>query len=259
MYELINNVPLKIKEYKGHRVVTFRDIDTVHNRPEGTARKRFNDNRDHFIEGEDFFKVKCSEVRPFFGQTLPNGFNPKADIILITENGYLMLVKSLTDDLAWEVQRQLVNTYFKVKETGIPYAKIRNDIKEIVSEVLDEKIEAQNEKLKSLEQKIDSLEKKSGNISTETVQTLVPCFNLSDQKTDFLNNKIDVLEKKIDVLEKKSGSNAKENTKRFNLLDRKIRSAVNTSERASEKIIKTVTENTKSLAVYFETFIKMLK
>ena len=33
MYELINNVPLKIKEYKGHRVVTFKDIDAVHNRP----------------------------------------------------------------------------------------------------------------------------------------------------------------------------------------------------------------------------------
>ena len=191
--------------------------------------------------------------------------SPKAheDIILITENGYLMLVKSLTDDLAWEVQRQLINTYFKAKETGIPYAKIRNDIKEIVSEVLDEKIEAQNEKLKSLEQKIDSLEKKSGEISDkavqDTVDTLVPCFNLSDQKADFLNNKIDVLEKKIDILEKKSGSTAKEISKRFNLLDRKIRNAVNTSERASEKIIKTVTENTKSLAVYFETFIKIFK
>ncbi|MDE6019975.1 MAG: phage antirepressor KilAC domain-containing protein [Ruminococcus sp.] len=27
-----------------------------------------------------------------------------------------MLVKSFTDDLAWEVQRQLVNTYFRVRE-----------------------------------------------------------------------------------------------------------------------------------------------
>lgn len=112
----INGYELPIKDYNEQRVVTFKDIDLVHGRPEGTARKRFNDNKIHFIEGEDYFKTKLDEVRPFFGQTLPNGFNPKADIILITESGYLMLVKSFTDDLAWSVQRQLVNSYFRLKK-----------------------------------------------------------------------------------------------------------------------------------------------
>lgn len=37
------------------------------------------------------------------------------DITLITESGYLMLVKSFTDDLAWKVQRELVNFYFRGK------------------------------------------------------------------------------------------------------------------------------------------------
>lgn len=111
----IGNSDICVKEYDGQRVVTFKDIDAVHGRPDGTARKRFNDNRKHFVEGEDFFKVKCSEVRPFFGQTPPNGFNPDADIVLLTESGYLMLVKSFADDLAWEVQRQLVSSYFKMR------------------------------------------------------------------------------------------------------------------------------------------------
>ena len=118
MYELINGSYLPVREYNGQRVITFKDIDTVHQRPSGTARKRFNDNKKHFIEGEDFFKVKCSEVRPFFGQTLPNGYNPNADIILVAESGYLMIVKSFTDDLSWNVQRQLVTAYFKAKEGG---------------------------------------------------------------------------------------------------------------------------------------------
>lgn len=109
----INQKPVLLKEYKGQRVVTLKDIDLVHERPNGTARKRFNDNQKHFLEETDYFKVKCGEVRPFFGRTPPNGFNPNADIILITESGYLMLVKSFTDDLAWEVQRELVNTYFR--------------------------------------------------------------------------------------------------------------------------------------------------
>lgn len=95
----INETDLTVKEYQGQRVVTMKEIDKIHGKANGTARKRFNDNRKHFIEGEDYFKVKCSEVRPFFGQTPPNGFNPDADITLITESGYLMLVKSFTDGL----------------------------------------------------------------------------------------------------------------------------------------------------------------
>lgn len=112
----INQAAISIKEYSGKRVVTFKDIDTVHHRPEGTARKRFNDNKKHFVDGEDFYKIKCQEVRPFFGQTLPNGFNPNADIILLTESGYYMLVKSFTDELSWGVQRQLVNGYFRANQ-----------------------------------------------------------------------------------------------------------------------------------------------
>lgn len=50
---IINKTELPIKEYQGQRVVTMKEIDAVHQRPEGTARKRFNDNKVHFIEGVD--------------------------------------------------------------------------------------------------------------------------------------------------------------------------------------------------------------
>ncbi len=103
---------LEIKEYNNQRVVTFRDIDEVHQRPTGTARKRFNDNRKHFIEGEDYFKITPSEFRTAIGNMDERQQN---NITLITESGYLMLVKSFTDDLAWKVQRELVKSYFTVK------------------------------------------------------------------------------------------------------------------------------------------------
>lgn len=111
----VQGTDIQIKEYQGKRVVTFKDIDAVHQRPEGPARKRFNDNKQRFISGVDFFKVRCSEVRPFFGQTPPKGFNPDGQVVLMTESGYLMLVKSFTDDLAWKVQRELVDTYFRMR------------------------------------------------------------------------------------------------------------------------------------------------
>ncbi len=110
---IINDTPVTIKEYQGQRVVTLKDIDTVHGRPDGTARKRFNDNKDHFIEGEDYFKVCASEIRTH--KIIEISAKTHEDVTLITESGYLMLVKSFTDDLAWSVQRQLVNLYFKAK------------------------------------------------------------------------------------------------------------------------------------------------
>lgn len=101
-------------------MVTFKDIDMVHGRPDGTARKRFSDNRNRFIEGEDFFVLKPSDLENTrLSEKRTSGIdavNPRGTAF-ITEQGYLMLVKSFTDDLAWDVQRQLVNGYFKTKGT----------------------------------------------------------------------------------------------------------------------------------------------
>ena len=106
----IENAEISIKEYNGQRVVTFKDIDEVHGRTEGTARKRFADNKKHFVEGEDYFVRNTDEAKREYGIIAPNG------LTLITEQGYSMLVKSFTDDLSWKVQRQLVNGYFRPRQ-----------------------------------------------------------------------------------------------------------------------------------------------
>ena len=108
----INNSDLSVKEFKGQRVVTFKEIDLVHERVEGTAKRNFNSNKSHFIENVDYFFVKPSDVEAYEIRT--SEIN-NAGTYLITESGYLMLVKSLSDDLAWTVQRELVNKYFRVK------------------------------------------------------------------------------------------------------------------------------------------------
>lgn len=121
MNELIHigNSDISIKEYKGQRVVTLKDVDMVHERPGGTAKRNFNTNKKRFIEGVDFFLVSSDEIRT--SHIFPISDNDYMDKILLTEQGYLMLVKSFTDDLAWDVQRQLVNGYFKVR-------KLANDL-----------------------------------------------------------------------------------------------------------------------------------
>lgn len=115
---VINDVSLVCKIYNGQRVVTLEDIDNVHSRIDGTARKRFNDNKKYLIENEDYYMIARKDLRPIFGlnSDKPLRGNPKIKMPLFTESGYLLLVKSFTDDLAWSVQRNLVNSYFKLKD-----------------------------------------------------------------------------------------------------------------------------------------------
>ena len=107
----INNKDLAIKELEGERVVTFKDIDNLHERPEGTARRNFNVNKDKLIKKVDYFNISLKNENRTLGIDIPN-----RGVIVLTESGYLMIVKSLTDDLAWKVQRQLVDSYFRGKE-----------------------------------------------------------------------------------------------------------------------------------------------
>jgi len=109
----VGSAEISVKEYKGQRVVTLKDIDLVHERPEGTARRNFNSNKERFIDGSDYFMVGSDEIRSSGLFAISD--NDHMDKVLVTESGYLMLVKSFTDDKAWDVQRKLVDGYFKVR------------------------------------------------------------------------------------------------------------------------------------------------
>lgn len=176
----VGNHTLPIKEYNNVRVVTFKDIDTVHERPDGTARKRFNDNKKYFIEGEDFYKISPSEFRTAIGDMDRRQQN---DITLITESGYLMLVKSFTDDLSWDVQRELVNTYFRVKDVvtimGVMARTIQN-------------MSARINQLETLPDKVTVLEKE--------IKKLTPTpLNCSSWKRNIATPLVSSLSKIIDI------------------------------------------------------------
>lgn len=130
----INQKQLIIKEYKGQRIVTLRDIDEVHNRPDGTARKAFNRNKNRFNYGEDYFVHEMDEAKTLFGIIAPKGLTS------LTESGYLMVTKVFDDDLSWDIQRQLVNTYFKAKEIQpvnqqVDYSSIMFELTSLKNEI----------------------------------------------------------------------------------------------------------------------------
>lgn len=144
----INGQEFPIKEFKGKRVVTFKDIDLVHGRPDGTARRNFNTNKKYFIEGEDFFKIQPNEIRTV-GITSPNGGT------VVTESGYLMLTKSFTDELSWTVQRQLVNSYFRVKQVPAAYSELSPQLQLLIS--IETEQREQKKAIENANRRIDNI------------------------------------------------------------------------------------------------------
>ncbi len=141
--------------YRNQPVLTLRQIDAVHQRTEDRAGRNFRQNREHFIEGTDFFSLPYEEWTELLnrrispdqvddelgdlylhleengevfareeenlvrrnspdqdGEVSPQYGGHRGNMIFVTQTGYLMLVKSYTDALAWQVQRVLVNSYF---------------------------------------------------------------------------------------------------------------------------------------------------
>lgn len=119
MNEVIKNEKheeLSVRFWNNTPVVTFKDIDTVHERPDGTARRAFSKHKKHFLEGTDYYKITpqtLENIDLHAKRTLGIDSVPNRGVTIFTETGYLMLVKSFEDDLSWKVQRYLVNGYFK--------------------------------------------------------------------------------------------------------------------------------------------------
>lgn len=117
MNELVNieGTDLRIREWNGQRVVTFKDIDEVHGKRTGTSKRNFNRYKQYFVPGEDFFSLTNENS---MGTSCPhrNIKIPNKGMVVLTESGYLMITKPFTDELSWKVQRSLVESYFHYKE-----------------------------------------------------------------------------------------------------------------------------------------------
>ena len=109
----IDGIELTVKEYQNQVIMTSWDIAKMHERDVKDVNQNFKRHQDKFILGIDYFvipKEKISETQIVIQEFIPNNVK---EISLFTETGYLMLVKTFTDDLSWSRQRILVNNYFR--------------------------------------------------------------------------------------------------------------------------------------------------
>ena len=113
---VIFNKDIEIKEYNVDRVITAYDIAELHERDVKVINQQFNNNRNKFIENEDYFIAKKNLIHRSISLTSSNNLQNLKEIILFTDTGYLLLTKTFTDNLSWKIQRELVKAYFKLKE-----------------------------------------------------------------------------------------------------------------------------------------------
>lgn len=113
---IIFNKEIEIKEYNGERIITAYDIAELHGRDVKVINQQFNNNRNKFIENEDYFIAKKNLIHGVMSFTLANKLQNLKEIILFTYSGYLLLAKTFNDELSWKIQKELVKTYFKLRE-----------------------------------------------------------------------------------------------------------------------------------------------
>ncbi|MBS9426774.1 hypothetical protein CE143_09080 [Photorhabdus luminescens] len=150
----INKTQMPVVEYQGQRIVTFSMIDQVHERPDGTAKAAFNRNNQRFVCGVDYQILGQDDIRTNLPDGLFSKFAPNG--IVLFESGYLMLTKPFNDDIAWQVQRELVNNYFRKPQTVLSetemIARIASHAAQQQRQInrIDEKVEQVHETIEQI-------------------------------------------------------------------------------------------------------------
>ncbi|MDE5861121.1 MAG: ORF6N domain-containing protein, partial [Ruminococcus sp.] len=140
----------------------------------------FNRNRDRFVEGVHFYRLKNAELQAFkkTSHQFDDSFKRAKTLYLWTERGALLHAKSLNTDKAWEVYEYLVDTYFKVRE---------------ISKLYNEDI---YHKLEVLEQKLEMSEKRNVMIYQK--------LEMSEKRNNIIYQELEVLKQKMDDIENNS-------------------------------------------------------
>lgn len=101
---------------KGKKCVLVKDIAKIHNQELKEINRRINENISKFEFNVDIINVKSA-----VGLThrdinySQNAWNASKNIYLLSERGYLKLLKILEDDLSWDNYQILIDEYFRLK------------------------------------------------------------------------------------------------------------------------------------------------
>ena len=108
---------------KDKKCMLAKDIADIHGQSLSEINRRINNNRNHFKDGIDVINLlngseTSKEESVMFLKHIgftQNALNRLKYIYLLSERGYLKLVKLLEDEKAWEIYEELVDNYFNMR------------------------------------------------------------------------------------------------------------------------------------------------
>jgi hypothetical protein len=142
-------------EHKSQRVLTTAQLADGYETDVKRISENFQRNHDRYIQNIHYFKLEGEELRKFKESAIC-GIAPNVNYFFLwTEKGALLHAKSLNTDRAWEVYGELVDTYFRAKETQIDYSKLSPELQMVQALLLSSaKLETEVRQLQTTTQAI---------------------------------------------------------------------------------------------------------
>lgn len=107
---------------EGQKVVLDKTVAKIHGQPDREIRRRITDNENRFKENVDFIDLKQrvgqSHTLEFLKEIgyAKQSITQANHIYLLSERGYMKLIKAMDDDTSWDVMENFIDEYFRMKE-----------------------------------------------------------------------------------------------------------------------------------------------
>ena len=101
----------------GKKSMLVSDIARIHHQPLKEINRRINNNRKQFIDGVDVVDLLSGSepLRKFAEENNLIGSNRTQHVYMLSERGYLKLLKIMDDDKAWDIYNDIVDNYFNMR------------------------------------------------------------------------------------------------------------------------------------------------
>lgn len=111
----IEGYELPIKQVGNERLITFEEVDLVHDLPSGTARKIFHSKREDLLEQEDYYRITTTFADKLLCNWQSKNMSQVASrrgTILLTATGYTAIARSIKSQKTWNMEKKVIKDYF---------------------------------------------------------------------------------------------------------------------------------------------------